>query len=243
MKGFSSREKGSWNCHNQDNVLEILPSLLAADFARLGEQIAQVEAAGATHLHLDVMDGRFVPNLSFGPPVVRSLRRISKSFFDVHLMVADPDSLIPAFADAGADQLLVHQETCPHLDRTLRHIRSLSLGAGVVINPATPVSTLTEVLPIVDLVLVMSVNPGFGGQAFLAQTLRKTRQLDQLRRDHGYTYRIEMDGGIDATTAPDCVRAGCDWLVAGTSVFGNPDPGAAVRSLSALARSALAVRA
>lgn len=213
---------------------EILPSLLAADFARLGDQIAAVEAGGARILHIDVMDGNFVPNISMGPPVLASIRKVTRCFLDVHLMIANPDRYLQAFADAGADSLLVHQEACAHLHRTLESIRQLGIKSGVVINPATPVTALSEVLDLADIVLVMSVNPGFGGQRFIPRTLEKTRALREMRGLTG-SFIVEMDGGIGLENAARCVEAGCDWLVCGTSVFGNPDPAAAVRSLSARA--------
>jgi ribulose-phosphate 3-epimerase len=218
-------------------VPEILPSLLAADFTRLGEQIAQVESGGATKLHFDVMDGHFVPSLSMGPPVLASIRKRTRSFIDVHLMIEDPDRYLSAFADAGASSLLVHQEVCPHLHRTLEAIKNLGLHAGVVINPATPIATLTEVLSIVDSVLVMSVNPGFGGQDFIPHSLTKVVAL----RSQG-SFIIEMDGGIGPENVEACVRAGADWLVAGTSIFGNADPGATFREMTRLARDAASVR-
>lgn len=221
---------------------QILPSLLAADFSRLADQIAEVEAAGATILHFDVMDGHFVPNISMGPPVLQSVRRVAKSIIDVHLMIENPDALLPAFVQAGADQILVHQEACRHLDRTIEYARKLGVKAGVVINPATPVSAIEEILEIVDHVLVMSVNPGFGGQAFISRTLRKTKQLDRIRRDRGLTYAIEMDGGIDEMNVQECVRAGCDWLVMGTAIFGNPAPADTVRRMTGLAAEAASVR-
>jgi ribulose-phosphate 3-epimerase len=208
-------------------VAEILPSILAADFARLADQIAAAEAGGARILHVDVMDGHFVPNISIGPPVLRSIRKVSKSMLDVHLMIADPDRYLTAFADAGADSLLVHQEACPHLNRTLAAIKALGLKCGAVINPATPIHTLDEVLDLADIVLVMSVNPGFGGQTFLPATLAKTSAL----RPRG-KFILEMDGGIGLENARACVDAGADWLVCGTSVFGNADPAQAVAQLS-----------
>ena len=219
-------------------MVEILPSLLAADFARLGDEIARVEAAGAGMLHFDVMDGHFVPNISFGPPVLKSVRKVSKSLLDVHLMITDPDRYIAAFADAGADLISVHQETCPHLDRTLREIQRHRVKAGVVLNPATPVSTLTEVLEVADFVLLMSVNPGFGGQKFLPQVLTKVRALDSERTRRGLTLPIEIDGGIGPENAGQAAAAGVDWLVAGSSVFGSADSAAAVRHLQHLAREA-----
>ena len=216
--------------------------MLAADFARLADQIAQAEAGGATVLHYDVMDGHFVPNISMGPPVLASIRKVTRSFLDVHLMVTAPDQFLPAFADAGADSLIVHQEACPHLDRTLGAIKKLGLKAGVAINPATPISTLTEVLDVVDLVLVMSVNPGFGGQTFIPRTLEKTRALRAMRAERGLSFLLEMDGGLGAANVAGCAAAGCDWMVCGTSVFGagvsgNPDPAGAVGELTRLARA------
>jgi ribulose-phosphate 3-epimerase len=221
---------------------ELLPSLLAADFARLGEAIAQVEAGGAKMLHIDVMDGHFVPNLTMGPPVVRAVRKVTKSLLDVHLMIENPDDHIEAFATAGADLISVHQEVCRHLHRTLDAIRGLGAKPGIVLNPATPVETLSEILDSADFVLLMSVNPGFGGQAFIPRVLDKVRRLDRIRRDRGLTFAIEIDGGIGPENLEDCVHAGCDWLVAGTSVFGNPDPTAAVSQMLSAARSAASVR-
>src|SRR6202051_2344127 len=177
-------------------MVEILPSILAADFSRLGEQIGEVERAGCRMIHLDVMDGHFVPNFTIGPPVIESLRKITRMTFDVHLMIDDPDRYAPAFIQAGADHVLVHQETCPHLDRTLRMIQSEGARAGVVINPATPVAMLDDVLDVVDYVLVMSVNPGFGGQRLIPNALEKVRQLTQRKRERGLQFPIEIAGGV-----------------------------------------------
>jgi ribulose-phosphate 3-epimerase len=212
-------------------MIEILPSLLSADFARLGAHIAEVEAAGATMLHFDVMDGHFVPNFTFGTPVLRSLRKITRAHLDVHLMITNPDDFVGIFAEAGADSISVHQETCPHLDRTLRLIQTEGAQAGVVLNPSTPVATLDEVLDLVDFVLVMSVNPGFGGQKFLPNSLKKMSQLAERRERLGLQFKIEVDGGIGGSNAADVVKAGADWLVAGNSVFGAPNPGAAFIAL------------
>ncbi len=223
-------------------MIEIIPSILAADFARLGEQIARVERGGAKMLHLDVMDGHFVPNLTIGPPVVASIRKITQLTLDVHLMIADPDKYAPVFIEAGADQVLVHQEACKHLDGTLREIQRAGARAGVVINPATPVSTLEEVLELADYVLVMSVNPGFGGQGFIPYTLEKVRRLDAIRRDRRLAFPIEIDGGITKENIGDAVRAGCDWIVTGSSVFHTPDPAAAVADLRQAAMQANTVR-
>ncbi len=223
-------------------MVEILPSILAADFARLSGEIAAVEAAGVSMLHLDVMDGRFVPNISFGPPVIRSIRECTGLHLDVHLMIEDPARYIADFARAGADSISVHQEACAHLDRALRMIQDVGKQAGAAINPSTPVAALDEVLEIVDFVLVMSVNPGFGGQKFIPRTLRKVMELDRRRHEEGYTYKIEIDGGIHAGNAGDVARAGCDWIVAGSSVFGEEDPAAAARNLERTAREATLVK-
>ncbi|MGA7377344.1 MAG: ribulose-phosphate 3-epimerase, partial [Candidatus Sulfotelmatobacter sp.] len=177
-------------------MIELAPSILSADFARLGEQVRAACEGGASAIHVDIMDGHFVPNLTIGPPVVKSLRRVTKLPLDCHLMIENADEFIPAFAEAGADWISVHQEACRHLNRTLHLIKSHNCLAGVVINPATPVDTLTEVLDIVDYVLVMSVNPGFGGQKFIPGALHKMRQLTEIRSQRGLAYRIEVDGGV-----------------------------------------------
>jgi ribulose-phosphate 3-epimerase len=208
-------------------MIEILPSILAADFTRLGEQVAQVESAGARMLHVDVMDGHFVPNLTLGPPVVESLRKATRLILDLHLMIEDPDHFAPIFIQAGANQVLVHQEACRNLDRTLHMIREHGAKAGVVINPATPVGLLDEVLEIVDSVLVMSVNPGFGGQEFIPNSLNKVRQLAARRRERRLHFAIEIDGGITLENVADAIHAGVDWVVAGTSIFHTVNPGAA----------------
>lgn len=223
-------------------MVQILPSILSADFARLADAISRVEEAGVSMLHLDVMDGHFVPNITIGPPVVNCIRRATKLRLDVHLMISDPDRYAPVFIEAGADQVSVHQEACPHLDRTLRMIQSEGALAGVALNPATPAAALEEVLDLADFVLVMSVNPGFGGQQFLPHSLRKVRWLDQQRRQLKVGFAIEIDGGIGPDNIVDVVRAGCDWIVAGSSVFQSEDPAAAVRQLQLLARDASAVR-
>ena len=222
-------------------MLEILPSILSADFARLGEEIHRVETAGIRMLHVDVMDGHFVPNITLGPPVVASIRKITKLSLDVHLMISDPDRHIPAFIEAGANSISVHQEACAHLDRTLRMIQAEGAEAGVVLNPATPVSTLDDILDVVDFVLIMSVNPGFGGQKFILRSLDKVRQLVDRRLERGLSFAIEIDGGANLSTIAGIARAGVDWVVAGSSVFGAPDPAEAVRTLRAAAKEALAV--
>jgi ribulose-phosphate 3-epimerase len=224
-------------------MVEILPSLLAADFAHLGEEIAKVERAGASMLHVDVMDGHFVPNFAIGTPVVAAIRKVTRLKLDVHLMISDPDRYIPDFVQAGADHLLVHQEACPHLDRTLRMIRAEGALAGVVLNPATPIATLSEVFDLVDQVLIMSVNPGFGGQHFIPNALRKIQALAWKRKELGLNFAIEIDGGVALDNAADIARAGCDWLVAGTSVFHTPDAGAAFRELERTAREATLAKA
>ncbi len=223
-------------------MVEILPSLLAADFAHLGEEIAKVERAGASMLHVDVMDGHFVPNFAIGIPVVESIRKITRLKLDVHLMISDPDRHAPEFIKAGADHILVHQEACIHLDRTLRMIRNEGALAGVVLNPATPISTLSEVLPLVDHVLIMSVNPGYGGQHFIPNALQKIQALAWKRKELGLNFAIEIDGGVALENAAEIARAGCDWLVAGTSIFHTPDAAGAFRELERTARQATLAR-
>jgi ribulose-phosphate 3-epimerase len=205
-------------------LIELAPSILAADFARLGEQVRAAAEGGASVIHVDIMDGHFVPNLTIGPPVVASLRKATDLPLDCHLMIENPDEFIPAFANAGADWISVHQEAVRHLDRTLHLIKSHDCLAGVVINPATPVDTLSEVLEIVDYVLVMSVNPGFGAQKFIPSTLHKMRALAEIRSRLGLAYRIEVDGGVGHDTVADVVHAGAEILVAGNAVFGHGDP-------------------
>ena len=205
-------------------MVELAPSILSADFAHLAEQVQAAAKGGGTIVHVDVMDGHFVPNITIGPPVVRSLRKATDLPLDCHLMIENPDQYIPDFAEAGADWISVHQEACRHLNRTLHLIRSHGAQAGVVINPATPEQTLSEVLDIVDYVLVMSVNPGFGGQKFIPGALHKIRRLADMRGQRRLNYRIEVDGGVDLTTVGDVVRAGAEILVAGNAVFGNGDP-------------------
>jgi ribulose-phosphate 3-epimerase len=224
-------------------LIELAPSILAADFAHLAEQVARAAEGGAAVVHVDVMDGHFVPNLTVGSPVVKSLRKATRLPLDCHLMIEIPDQFIPEFADAGADWISVHQETCRHLDRTLHLIKSHDCLAGVVINPATPVGTLSEVLEIVDYVLVMSVNPGFGAQKFIPATLGKMRKLAEIRAARGLAYRIEVDGGVGLDTVGDIVRAGAEILVAGNAVFGKGDPKENAQTLLEAARSASLQRA
>ncbi|MEZ5351476.1 MAG: ribulose-phosphate 3-epimerase [Bryobacteraceae bacterium] len=223
-------------------MVQILPSILAADFARLNEEIERVERAGVSMLHLDVMDGHFVPNISFGPPVVAAIRSVTQVELDVHLMITDPDRYIEAFARAGANLISVHQETCTHLNRTLRAIQAEGMRAGVVLNPATPVPLLDEVLDIVDYVLLMSVNPGFGGQQFIRTTLRKVMELDRRRQERELTFPIEVDGGVVKSNVRELVQAGANWLVAGTSIFGAEDSGRGRREMQQIAREAMGVR-
>ena len=205
-------------------VIELAPSILSADFARLAEQVQGAMEGGGTVLHLDVMDGHFVPNLTIGPPVVASLKRATDLPLDVHLMIENPEAYIPVFADAGASWISVHQEATVHLHRALELIRQHGCNVGVVLNPATPIETLSEVLELVDYVLVMSVNPGFGGQKFIPHSLEKIRKLANLRNARGLSYRIEVDGGIALDTVGEVVRAGAEILVAGNAVFGKGDP-------------------
>jgi ribulose-phosphate 3-epimerase len=223
-------------------MVQIVPSLLAADFSQLAAEIERVERGGASMLHVDIMDGHFVPNFTMGPPIVKAIRRVTRLKLDLHLMITDPDRYAPIFIEAGADQISVQQEVCPHLDRTLHMIQSEGAKAGVVINPATPVAMIEEVLEVADFVLVMSVNPGFGGQPFIPRTLDKVRQLDRKRRELGISLPIEIDGGITTENAGDAVRAGCDWLVTGTSVFHTSDPAVALANLTMIAREAAPVQ-
>ena len=205
-------------------MIELAPSILSADFAHLADQIRAAEEGGGSVLHLDVMDGHFVPNLTIGPPLVASVRKITKLPLDCHLMIENADAFIPVFAEAGADWISVHQEACVHLHRTLELIKHHDLLAGVVINPATPVETLTEILDVIDYVLVMSVNPGFGGQKFIRHSVGKIAKLATMRAERGLTYRIEVDGGIALDTIGEVVRAGAEILVAGNAVFGKGNP-------------------
>ena len=205
-------------------MIELAPSILSADFAHLADQVQAAVQGGGTVLHVDVMDGHFVPNITIGPPVVASLRKSTEVPMDVHLMIENPDQYIPEFISAGADWVSVHQEACRHLNRTLNLIRSHGAQVGVVLNPATPVETLSEVLDIVDYVLVMSVNPGFGGQKFIPNSLNKIRKLAEIRAARGLEYRIEVDGGIALDTVASVVRAGAEILVAGNAVFGKGNP-------------------
>jgi ribulose-phosphate 3-epimerase len=223
--------------------VEIAPSILAADFACLGVGIQAVERGGAAMLHVDVMDGHFVPNISIGMPVVASLRKATRLPLDVHLMIENPELYIQAFAEAGADMISVHQEATPHLHRALSMIREHGCQPGAVINPATPVGTLSEVFGIVEHILVMSVNPGFGGQKFIPGALGKIRELKRIRESYNHSFRIEVDGGVGPGNIAELVRAGAEILVAGTSIFHTPDAAEAVRSMKEMAGGALAQKA
>ncbi|MBM3913711.1 MAG: ribulose-phosphate 3-epimerase [Sphingomonadales bacterium] len=215
-------------------MLILAPSVLSADFARLAEHIQAVEGAGADWLHLDVMDGLFVPNISFGQPVVRVIRAVTSLPLDVHLMIQDPGRYLDSFAQAGADILTIHLEACVHLHRNLQQIKAMGLQAGVALNPHTPVESLWPVVHDLDLVCLMSVNPGFGGQAFIPSTMNKLAALDRYRKEHGLTFRIEIDGGVDLQNAASLMQAGADVLVAGNSVFGQADAAQAVRAFKAI---------
>ena len=216
----------------------IAPSILSADFARLGDEVRAVEAAGADWIHVDVMDGMFVPNITIGAPVVKRLRGIAQRPLDVHLMIADPARYIDDFAAAGADWIVVHQEACLHLHRVIQHIKAKGKKAGVALNPATPPATIEYVLADLDLVLIMSVNPGFGGQQFIPSALDKIRRLRLLLEEHGRVdVIVEVDGGVTPANAAEIVRAGADALVAGNAVFSQPDyavPIAAIRRAGAV---------
>ena len=225
-------------------TVELAPSILSANFANLAAHAKQALEGGGTLLHVDIMDGHFVPNITIGPPVVASLRKaLPDTIFDCHLMIENPDQLIPAFAEAGATWISVHQEACVHLDRTLHLIMDHGCKAGVVLNPATPVDTLTDVLDLVHHVLVMSVNPGFGGQKFIKNSLQKMEALTWMRGERGLNYRIEVDGGIAMDTIADVVRAGADLLVAGNAVFGHGDAKQNARQLLDAARGAKLTKA
>lgn len=209
-------------------MIKIAPSILASDFARLGEEVKDVEAAGADYIHVDVMDGHFVPNITIGAPIVRALRPVTSLPLDVHLMIENPDQYIEEFADAGANILTVHAEACPHLHRTIQLIKSKGVKAGVVINPATPVDAIKHVIEDVDLVLLMTVNPGFGGQAFIDRVLSKITETKQLAESLGVAPEIEVDGGVNADTARACIEAGATVLVAGSAIYNQSDRKAAI---------------
>jgi ribulose-phosphate 3-epimerase len=219
-------------------MVELLPSILSADFSHLADQVAAASRGGASVVHVDVMDGHFVPNITIGPVVVKSLRQVTPLPLDCHLMIENPDEFIPAFAEAGADWVSVHYETCRHLHRSLELIGRYGMKPGVVVNPATRVDLLTEILPMVHHVLVMSVNPGFGGQKFIEFSLDKIKRLVELRQELGLAFRIEVDGGVTRETVSRIVQAGAELLVAGNAIFGAGRPEEDARSLLALARQA-----
>lgn len=213
--------------------MKIAPSILAADFRKLGTEIEAVDRAGADWIHVDVMDGHFVPNLTLGPPIVESIRKCTKLPLDVHLMITNADRYIPQFAEAGADHILVHQEACPHLHAVLQDIRKRGARPGVVVNPATPVEFVAPVLPDIDILLVMSVNPGFGGQTLIESTVEKVEQARRLREQRGLDFAIEVDGGIKIENAHLVAAAGADVLVVGTGLFGTADYDATIAALRA----------
>lgn len=212
-------------------MVKIAPSILSADFSRLGEEVRNITNEGADYIHLDVMDGHFVPNITFGPQVIQSLRAYSDLPFDVHLMIENVDQYIPLFSAAGADIISIHAEASVHLNRSLQLIKNLGKKAGVVLNPHTPVVMVEHVLELCDLVLVMTVNPGFGGQTFIHNGLEKIKRLKELREEKGYDYVIEVDGGVNDKTASLCIEAGADILVAGSYIFGSENRAAAIERL------------
>ncbi len=219
--------------------VQIAPSILSADFGRLAEEVSRVEAAGADIIHIDVMDGHFVPNLTVGPPIVEALRKVTALPLDVHVMITHPDSFIPEFAQAGANYLTVHVETCPHLHRTIQSIKEHGVKAGVTLNPSTPLSTLEEVISLVDLLLIMSVNPGFGGQSFIPSSLDKivrARQLITRTKSHAV---LEVDGGVKVENAAEIIKAGAGILVAGSAIFDSPDYAATIRAFRSEAQKVL----
>lgn len=212
-------------------MIKIAPSILSADFAKLGSEIKEIEDGGADYVHVDVMDGHFVPNITIGPLIVEAIRPLTKLPLDVHLMIENPDMYIKDFADAGADIITVHQETCPHLHRTIQLIKSHNVKVGVVINPATPVATIKEIIGNVDLVLVMSVNPGFGGQSFIKESLSKINEINLIRKERNLNFELQVDGGVNVNTAKSCVDAGADVLVAGSAVFNQPNRKEAINAI------------
>jgi ribulose-phosphate 3-epimerase len=221
-----------------ESSVQILPSILSADFARLAEEIARVERGGASILHVDVMDGHFVDNITIGPPVVESIRKSTRMHLDCHLMIEHPERYVKAFCAAGANSVSVHYEACRHLDGVLGLIREEGVMPGVVLNPASPVTVLEDILEIADYVLLMSVNPGFGGQKLIPYVLEKVRKLDQMRREKRPGLLIEIDGGVHPENLAEVVQAGCDWIVTGSAIFHSPDAEATVRQMRSIAATA-----
>lgn len=221
-------------------MTKIAPSILSANFSKLGEEIKEVEKAGADYLHVDVMDGHFVPNITIGPLIVEAIRPITKLPLDVHLMIENPDQYIPMFAKAGADIISVHQEACPHMHRTIQLIKDRGVKAGIVINPATPVFTIKEILPQIDLALLMTVNPGFGGQSFIYDVVPKIKELHAIKKEQNLSFEIEIDGGVNNHTAPLCTHAGADVLVAGSAIFNQTDRVQAITELKNAVKNGVA---
>ncbi|OMP68559.1 ribulose-phosphate 3-epimerase [Domibacillus epiphyticus] len=219
-------------------MIKIAPSILSADFARLGEEVKDVEKGGADYIHIDVMDGHFVPNITIGPLIVEAIRPVTKLPLDVHLMIQNPDAYIESFANAGADIITVHAEVCPHLHRTIQLIRSFGVKAGVVLNPSTPEHVLEYVINDIDMVLIMTVNPGFGGQAFIEAVVPKIRRVRQMIIDAGVNVDIEIDGGVNPETAKVCAEAGANVLVAGSAIYNKDDRGAAIKEIRRAAENA-----
>ena len=218
-------------------MIKIAPSMLSADFACLGEQIEEISDAGADYIHVDVMDGHFVPNISFGASVMKSLNHVSSAPYDVHLMIEDPDKYLEDFVTDRTEFITVHQEACPHLNRTIQHLHSCGVKAGVALNPGSPVCLLDEVLDEADMILIMSVNPGFGGQSLIPSTLKKIRKLAALREQEGYAWQLEIDGGVNMKTIADVSASGVDIMVAGSAVFKAEDLGGRVKELRAAAEA------